>query len=154
MLNELSNYEEGVAMKAIKNLRLQHYDYLSNGYYFVTIVTSYREALLTERREMINHALKHLETFSGVTLDRFVVMDDHVHLILVLNQCPFPLGEIVRRLKAITSKRAGIKLWQPNYYEYVIRHGIALQRIREYILENRLVERIKFEQFYEYQNEL
>ena len=75
-------------------------------------------------------------------------MPTHIHLILILEQCEFKLGEVVRRLKAVTSKQSGIKLWQPNYYEHVIRNERALGKIREYIINNPLAERIEFTQFY------
>ena len=74
---------------------------------------------------------------------------DRIHLILILNDCPFKLGEIVRRLKAKTSRKAGFKLWQPNYYEHVIRHDRALSRIRQYIINNPHVEQIEFRDFYD-----
>lgn len=136
-------------MKAIKNVRLPHYDYSANGYYFVTIVTTYRKPLLATRQDMIIKVIHYLETYQGVRIDRYVVMDNHVHVIVVLDECPFSLGEIVRRLKAATSRQAGVKLWQPNYYEHVIRHDAALPRIREYIVYNPLAERIDCERFYE-----
>jgi len=58
------------------------------------------------------------------------------------------LGEIIRRFKARTSKITGFKLWQPNYYEHVIRNDAALNRIREYIQNNPMVIEIEFEEFY------
>ena len=76
-------------------------------------------------------------------------MPTHLHIIIVLQECKLKLGEIVRRFKALTSKESGVKLWQPNYYEHVIRNEMALRKIREYIMNNPLAERIQVEQFYE-----
>jgi len=42
-----------------------------------------------------------------------------------------------------------VKFWQRNYYEHVIRNEAALLKIREYIKNNPLAERIRFEDFYE-----
>lgn len=81
-------------------------------------------------------------------MDYYVVMHDHVHVILILDDCLFKLGEIIRRLKAVVSKKSGLKMWQPNYYEHVIRNENALRNIREYIINNPLVEKLEFEQFY------
>ncbi len=50
------------------------------------------------------------------------------------------LGTVVGSFKSAASKLTGQKLWQPNYYEHVIRNEIALQEIREYILKNPYVE--------------
>jgi REP element-mobilizing transposase RayT len=59
------------------------------------------------------------------------------------------LGEIVRRFKATSSRITGIKLWQPNYYEHVIRNEKALYKIREYIQNNPLKKQIELDQIYE-----
>ncbi len=45
--------------------------------------------------------------------------------------------------------RRDIILWQPGYYEHVIRNKKALAKIRQYIINNPYAEGIKFEQFYE-----
>ena len=137
-------------MKVIKNIRLRNYDYSTNGYYFVTVLTNYRRPHLTkDLYELINTAIHELNELEGVKVDYAVVMSDHIHLILILNDCPLKLGEIVRRLKAKTSRKAGLKLWQPNYYEHVIRHDQALSRIRQYIINNPHVEQIEFRNFYD-----
>jgi len=138
-------------MKRTKSIRLKEYDYQSNGYYFVTIGTNYRTPHLTGHpKNVVAQFIERIsEKIRGVNVDYYTIMPTHLHIILVLHECEFKLGEVVRRLKAITSKQSGIKLWQPNYYEHVIRNERALSRIREYIVNNPLAERIQFEQFYE-----
>ena len=89
-----------------------------------------------------------LNSTKGVSLDQFVVMPDHLHMIIILDECDLRLGEIVRRFKAKVSKQVTEKIWQPNYYEHVIRDEKALNKIRNYILNNPLVAEIDFEQFY------
>ncbi len=39
-------------------------------------------------------------------------------------------------------------IWQPNYYEHIIRNEKALYKIRKYIQENPDVEKLNFKQFY------
>lgn len=135
-------------MRAIKDIRLQHYDYSTNGYYFVTITTKHRKPHLEDLYELIEKTIKDLNLFDGVEVNYFTIMPDHLHLILILENCQLKLGEIIRRLKAVTSKQAGFKLWQPNYYEHVIRNEMAISKIREYIVNNPAVELIEFERFY------
>jgi REP element-mobilizing transposase RayT len=135
-------------MRATKNIRLQNYDYSTNGYYFVTITTNYRKPYLKDRYNLVKKTIEDLNLFEGVKVDYYTIMIDHIHLILILNDCKLKLGEIIRRLKAVTSKKAGFRLWQPNYYEHVIRNEIALGKIREYIVNNPEAEQIEFEQFY------
>jgi hypothetical protein len=55
------------------------------------------------------------------------------------------LGAIVGNFKSVAARRInrirrtpGLKVWQRNYYEHVIRNGRALHRIREYIISNPL----------------
>ena len=137
-------------MKAIKNIRLRNYDYSINGYYFVTVLTNYRRPYLTKNLyKLVNTAIQELNELEGVKVDYTVVMSNHIHLILILNDCPLKLGEIVRRLKAKTSQKAGLKLWRPNYYEHVIRHDRALSQIRQYITNNPHVEQVEFRDFYD-----
>jgi putative transposase len=55
------------------------------------------------------------------------------------------LGAIVGNLKSVTARRInrirhtpGMDVWQRNYYEHIIRNERALERIREYIINNPL----------------
>jgi len=132
----------------IKNIRLKNYDYSANGFYFVTISTNYRNSYLIQYRDLIVEILENLNKISGVSVDHYTIMPNHLHLILILNNCHLNLGEVIRKFKALTTKKAGTKLWQPNYYEHVIRNEIALLKIREYIQNNPLVEKIDFKEFY------
>ena len=77
-----------------------------------------------------------------------MIMKNHIHVIFMLNDSKLDLGEIVRRLKAKVSHRLGGAAWQPNYYEHVIRNEWALDKIREYIINNPEAEILKFERFY------
>lgn len=136
-------------MKNIKDIRLKHYDYSTNGHYFVTICSNERLPILPRFEEVIKNNLEFIKKIEGVMVDYWVVMPDHIHMIIILNNCQMKLGEIVRRFKAKISKDAGLKVWQPNYYEHVIRNEMALHRIREYIQGNPMGDRIDFKQFYE-----
>ena len=75
-------------------------------------------------------------------------MPNHIHIIFIFDNSKLHLGEIVRRFKAKVSHALEVNVWQGNYYEHVIRNEEALNRIREYIIQNPEKELIKFEQFY------
>lgn len=54
-----------------------------------------------------------------------------------------PLGRLIGAFKTVSTKRInelnttpGIVFWQRNYYEHIIRHENALDRIRRYIIHN------------------
>jgi len=152
-----------------KNIRLKHYNYTSNGYYFVTVCTRKFFPFLKFIKGEVEKCISNLPQFiSGLTVDYFVVMDNHIHIIFVLDGCKRSLGQIVRALKyTITKKCSGritirpkshgnatatgrkMKIWERNYYEHVIRNEKALQKIRQYIVNNPEIEKLNFEQFYE-----
>ena len=94
-----------------------------------------------------------------VELDAFVVMPNHVHGILMFVADPVgatpasrpspagpssgSLGAVVGSYKSAVTRTinrlrpgAGTKLWQPNYYEHIIRNDRAHDRIRDYIESN------------------
>lgn len=133
-----------------KNLRLKNYSYKSDGYYFVTICTAQKRPLINQHKEIVEKILQNLSIkFPGLELDYHVLMDNHLHLILAFKDVTAYLGEIIRTLKALVKKETGEKeFWQRNYYEHVIRNEKVLNKIREYIQNNPMVERIKFEEFY------
>ena len=134
-----------------KNIRLKDYDYSSNGYYFVTICTHNKRPIIDKTNKSVEETLRELsERFSGVSIDYYVIMPSHLHIIFVLQESRVPLWEVIRTFKALVSKRIGVKdFWQRGYYEHVIRNEKALFKIREYIQNNPLAEKIKFEQLYE-----
>ena len=79
-------------------------------------------------------ALSHYE------LHAFVVMPNHVHLLLTP---AIPLSQITKSLKGITAKRAnlalgltGIPFWQEESYDHTVRDGREFERIRRYIESN------------------
>ena len=143
------------------SLRLRNYDYTQPGAYFVTICTLDRVSLFGEIRDgamHLNDAGKMVQAtweelpqrFAHISLDGFVVMPNHHHGIVVIeerrpNQ---GLGQIIGPFKPLTTNRyivgarqdgwprvAG-RLWQDNYYEHIVRNEASLQRIRDYIARN------------------
>src|SRR4030042_6969864 len=147
-----------------RSIRLKGYDYSQTGAYFVTVCVKDRHCLFgdVEQGEMMLNEYGHVVTkcgqdltnhYAGITLDAFVVMPNHIHCIIVINNNvgaglkPAPtdkrygLSEIVRAFKTFSSRyinqirnTSGIPVWQRNYYEHVIRTDKELNQIREYIV--------------------
>jgi len=89
------------------------------------------------------------EKVSGLTVDYYEIMPTHLHVVLVLESVKLPLGEIIRRYKALVTKETKVKpFWEWNYYEHVIRSEKALYLIRKYIHENRENAKIDIESIY------
>ena len=144
-----------------KSIRLKNYDYTKNGLYFVTICIQNREHLLGEiidgqhivydSGKMINLIWNDLgKHFNGVTTYEFVVMPNHVHGIIGLENSSLNLSETIRRFKTFTTRQYikhvtnsqwkpfYKKLWQRNYYEHIIRNEQSLEKLRTYIENNPL----------------
>ena len=154
-----------------RSIRLKEYDYSQEGGYFVTICTHNRECnfgnvaegeiKLSDVGKIVEENWKNLPAhFHNVTLDGFVVMQNHLHGIIwiqndgrgLINQTPTDkwilmknprqtLGKIIRSYKAKTTKilhDSGYPefQWQKNYYEHIIRGEKDLRNIREYIQNN------------------
>jgi len=132
-----------------KEIRLKSYDYKSNGYYFITICTYRGKSYIKKCKETVEKILLSLpERFSGLKIDWYILMPTHLHMIFVFKETKKDLPEIVRTFKALVTRNTRLKFWQRNYYEHVIRNEKALNKIREYIQNNPLAEKIKFENFY------
>ncbi|ABB31308.1 hypothetical protein GeomeDRAFT_1864, partial [Geobacter metallireducens RCH3] len=158
-----------------RSIRLREYDYSSGGVYFVTMCVQGRECLfggvvdgvmqLNEAGRMVVgtwHGLA--ERFPNMTTDEFIVMPNHVHGIMVvqeneigggvgaIHELPLQVArrnmvipKIIGYFKMNTAKQinimrgsAGIPVWQRNYYERVIRDEREFTSIREYIRCNLL----------------
>ena len=147
-----------------KQIRLTDYDYGSPGTYFVTICTRDRrcflsdivvgeglappEIRLTRIGKLVEEQICTLpERYPSVTIDKFVIMPNHIHLIVSINECsggasPSPtLFDVMRVLKSITTRIArpylgGCLLWQRSYHEHVIRNETDYCEIWEYIENN------------------
>lgn len=89
------------------------------------------------------------QRFSGLGIDWYVFMPTHIHAILTFHGRDKGLPEVVRAFQALVSRETGVKFWQRNYYEHVIRNERALLRIREYIENNPSAAKLRFDEFYE-----
>lgn len=86
-----------------RSLRLKEYDYRQAGAYFVNIVLQDRlclfgevigtEMQLNQAGEMISEVWRALPNrFPTIVIDTFVVMPNHLHGIIIINQRPIPVG--------------------------------------------------------------
>jgi REP element-mobilizing transposase RayT len=154
-----------------RSIRLWYANYSAQGLCFVTICTFERRCTLgtvrghrflpSELGELARECWVAIPNhFARVKLDKFVVMPNHLHGILVLyphvgaqhccalsegpdrKMLPGSLGAIVRSFKAIVARRAHKELgyrgpiWQRNYFERIVRDSDELAKTQQYISEN------------------
>lgn len=90
---------------------------------------------------------KYTESIPGI--DRYVIMPDHVHMILLVSAnspvdgpmwSSAPTGRniatTVRSWKTLITKELGESIWQRSYYEHVIRNETDYWEIVKYIEQN------------------
>ena len=161
----------------ISSIRLKHWDYSENGYYFLTICTKNKECFfgtiennavqLSEIGRIVqDYWMKIPEYFPFTALDTFIVMPNHIHGIVIINNDPTrkdaihrvsetggitkqnnpmfyeSISRIVRWYKGrcafeINRVQKKIKFaWQPRFYDHIIRDDESLEKISQYIIDN------------------
>jgi putative transposase len=145
------------------SLRLKGYDYSNPGAYFITICTNKHAPILIDKEDIsvIQGCWQELPVhYKNVALDEFIIMPDHVHGIIVLQdeskreglrpsptknheQKQYSIFEIVRGFKSFSSRKINLRhrqtgygFWQRGYYEHIIRNEMELEFMRKYIREN------------------
>ncbi len=155
----------------VESNRLKGFDYGSNGFYFITICTHRKTNYLgkfaaeveTEyipSLQLSEMGLKANEFwfeipshFSFVKLDEFIVMPDHLHGIIqiqnpdktgyVPNTFSSPnknIGSVIRSYKGAVQRyatRNNIEFkWQRGYHDRIIQNEKALLNVRNYVKNN------------------
>ena len=143
-----------------KPTRLKGYDYSTPGAYFITICTKDRKELLSKiivgddegivpqnnlskiglicERYINNINIK----YENVTVDKYVIMPNHIHLIIFLHgtmKASSPtknIETIIRSFKTMVTKEIGNSIWQRSYHDHIIRGEKDYQKIWEYIDTN------------------
>jgi REP element-mobilizing transposase RayT len=160
-----------------KHIRLSNHDYSSDGEYFITICTANKECFfgkiendemtLNEIGEIANKYLQEIPNhFPHAQLDEFIVMPNHIHCILSLenkivgtshvmsqmgmhahnrNEFSKPVkgsvSVIIQQFKASVKKWCNANNheyfeWQSRFHEHIIRDGNSYEKIKNYIINN------------------
>ena len=86
------------------------------------------------------------ERYETVVLDKYVIMPNHIHMILILKsqascgramRAP-TISTIINQFKGYVTKQIGFSIWQKSFYDHIIRNENDYQRIWQYIDENPL----------------
>jgi putative transposase len=155
----------------IASNRLKEWDYRTPGYYFVTICTKNRipwfgnidkdQMILSPIGGTIVQELqKTAHIRPNISIDTWIVMPNHIHTIIVIDEIPRvavetprrgvstkanwkpgTLGAIINQFKSICTKRIRVAgygdfSWQARFYDHIIRNEKSLENIRTYILGN------------------
>lgn len=152
--------------KKQRQYRLPYFNYASSALYFITVCSHKKSDIFgTIHQGVMNKSwigdivelcLKNVPYSSPyASLDSFVIMPDHIHAIIVIENPDVPsalsfkrfspernsLSIAVRNFKSAVTifsrkKFPGINIWQSRFYDKIIRNENELNAIRKYIENN------------------
>ena len=145
---------------ARKPNRLSQYDYSTPGAYFITICTKDKRCILgsvvgasiarpetvtlSAMGRIVEKAILQIPAhYPAVTVDQYVVMPNHVHLLLQIHtdESGRPMvaptvSRIMQQMKGAVTKQIGQSIWQKLYHDHVIRGENDYLKIWQYIQSN------------------
>jgi len=150
--------------------RLKDYDYSQNGRYFITIcakdqselfsivgaascrphndgMATHNDSMVTHNTEIGNIIENEItilsSSYHGVSVDCFVIMPNHIHMIICINwadggrQDAAPtISQMINQWKRAISIKVGRSVWQKSFHDHVIRNENEYIKIAEYIENN------------------
>lgn len=125
-----------------KPSRLKSFSYQGYYRYFITIRSHnlkphfIRDKVVTKAVEILRNVAEH----EGFAVWAYCFMPDHLHLLIEGRNSAADMRRFVTLLKQKTSYWfkgiCGEKLWEPNYYERVVRNDEATIAVAHYIFRN------------------
>ena len=117
-----------------KRTRLENFDYASPNYYFVTICTHDKKCILGKPGtlntlgKIARDALLNIpQHFPHAIIDKYVVMPNHIHAIIVLRGEGISLSHILGQYKSHVTRQIrhihpGTNVWQRSFHDRIIRN--------------------------------
>lgn len=139
-----------------KPIRIKNYNYSTPGAYFITVCINSRKPILwnvgaaicrpnlSKIGSIVETAILQIpEHYPMITVDKYCIMPDHVHMILSINtaedgrQIAAPtVSSVVGHMKRWVSMQLGHSIWQKSFIDRVIRNEMGYQAVWEYIENN------------------
>ena len=128
-----------------KNPRLTYFDYASVNYYFVTICTWHKQCIFGSPDQLNTYGkiakqglLAISSHFPDIEIDKYVIMPNHVHAIVIIKNAGTNLSTVLGQYKAHVSKQIHTrepnrKVWQTSFHDHIIRSQAAYEKIWLYI---------------------
>jgi len=149
---------------------LKDHDYSQAGYYFVTVCVKDGHEMLgrvvvgddahivppfvehSKYGDAVHKCVRGINgSYCDVFVDKYVVMPNHIHMILVVrglvrngdsgtmwasSPTAARVPNVIRSLKTLVAKECGFSFWQRSYHDHIIRNEDEYKRIWQYIDEN------------------
>ena len=133
-----------------KSPRIPGYDYATPNYYFITICAYEKTCIFWNGGKLspfgqiaYDAAMRIPEHFPQNRVDSFVVMPNHIHMILVVEPGGTDATVVMGQYKSQVSREIHRldpqrRVWQTSFHDHGIRNYEQYRRIREYIEKNPL----------------
>lgn len=133
-----------------KSPRIPGYDYSTANYYFITICTYQKRSIFGNPGELnwmgrcAEEKLHKIAVLnSGIYIDKYVIMPNHIHIIFDVRNCESRknLGVVIGQYKMAVTKEIrkmipDFQVWQRSFYDHVIRNQRSYEKIWTYIEHN------------------
>ena len=145
-----------------KIIRLEGYDYSREGCYFITIcikdghlilwqpnVGTHSVRPLSDIGNLVKTAIENIsKIYESVSIDNFVIMPNHIHMIVRIENsgrmisengrtlCVPTLSRVIKQCKEFVTKQIGYTIWHTRFHDRIIRNEDEYQHIYQYIEEN------------------
>lgn len=146
-----------------KQNRLKDYDYSKNGAYFITICTKDKKEILSrvkiknvgnavpgvpcvvlsEYGELTDKTILQMRNFyDDMKIDKYVIMPNHIHLIIRIENGGVPwtahptVSKFIGTMKRFINQQIGENIWQKSFYDHIIRDENDYKTKWEYIENN------------------
>lgn len=135
-----------------KPTRIPGYDYSKCNYYFITLCTYDKKCIfgspqnLNRLGKIVQEHIENIKNhYKSVRVDNYVVMPNHVHMIITLqDEIHNPnISSLVALFKTGVTKQIRLiepdmKVWQRSFHDHIIRNQRSYEKIWEYIENNPL----------------
>ncbi len=113
--------------------------YENGATYFFTVVTYQRQNIFSspENVTLLREAMRFVKQKNPFTIEAMVVLPDHVHCLLTLPPDDANFSLRWQLIKTYVTREAKIgKVWQPRFWEHLIRDDLDFERHADYIHYN------------------
>ena len=155
---------DGKQIPKRKRLRLQGYDYSSEGCYFLTICTEHRRNLLSTvvggddlgapkeiklkpyGKIVEKYILSMEKAYDTIKIENYIIMPNHIHLLILIDTYGLPrssaptISNVVTAFKKFVNRDCKRNIWQRGYIDHIIRNQADYENHWNYIEYNAMKE--------------
>ena len=126
-----------------RSVRLDGFDYTEHHPYHVTVCAREGARPFTDpviATMVCKELVAFVDSVKGY-LGAYCLMPDHLHILLSPDRSGLELGDLIGRFKGITTNASwksgwASPLWQPRFYDHIVRKREGIVRVARYIYEN------------------